>query len=144
MRMRQDLNRVEFWESREPVVNRAQVFNQSLLPAERRRHLRVRVPAQIEIRTAGSKVPMRMETADLSLGGCYVEMALTLEIGARLDIVLWLNQEKVCAQGVVVTSHPQFGNGIQFDSLSTAGSVKLAYYLDPREDTRLQASVLPI
>ena len=86
---------------------------------------------------------MRLETSDFSLGGCYVEMALTMDIGTKLDLVLWLNQEKVCVKGVVVTRHAQFGNGIQFERLSAENAVKVAYFLDPREDSS-QTPTLPI
>lgn len=103
---------------------------QNLLPPERRRYLRIEVAAQIEIRPDGTNVPMRLETSDLSLGGCYVEMNLTLEVGTRLDIVLWLDQQKVSTRAVVVTRHPQFGNGISFLSVSPENEARLRAFLD--------------
>lgn len=78
----------------------------------------------------GTNVPMRLETSDISLGGCYVEMALTMEVGARLDIVLWLDQQKLTTKGVVVTQHSQFGNGIRFVDISSENEAMLGHFLD--------------
>lgn len=108
-------------------------LEQSALLAERRRHPRVQIPVQIEIRPAGMDVPMRLETTDLSLGGCYVEMALTLDVGAKLDIVLWLDGQKVSTRGVVVTRHPQFGNGIEFVGMFSDSERRLRYFLECHE-----------
>ena len=72
---------------------------------------------------------MRLQTSDLSLGGCYLEMAMTLDIGARLDIVLWLDEHKVNTRGIVVTRHPQFGNGISFLTISPQSEEKLRLFL---------------
>ena len=102
----------------------------SIQQAERRRHPRTQIAVPIEIRPQGLDFPMRLETSDLSLGGCYVEMALTLDIGTRLDIVLWLSGRKLCARGVVVTRHPQFGNGIEFVGLFSESEVRLRAFLD--------------
>jgi c-di-GMP-binding flagellar brake protein YcgR len=106
----------------------------SILPGERRRNMRIKAAVQIELRKVGSDVPMRIETADISLGGCYVEMGMTLEVGTKLDIILWLDQKKLCTRGVVVTQHPQFGNGIQFDQMSTADEALLLNFVDSCQD----------
>jgi c-di-GMP-binding flagellar brake protein YcgR len=83
---------------------------------ERRQSPRVKVAAQAELRLEGS-APIRVETADLSAGGCYVEMMFTLPVGKELEIVLWIGQARVSARATVVTSHPQFGNGFQFTEI---------------------------
>ncbi len=93
-------------------------YDRGALPPERRRYIRVPTAVQIEVRCVGTNIPMRLETSDISLGGCYVEMTLTMEVGTKLDIVLWLDQQKLTTKGVVVTQHPQFGNGIQFGDIS--------------------------
>jgi c-di-GMP-binding flagellar brake protein YcgR len=72
--------------------------DQGVFLAERRRHLRLQVPLQVEIRPAWIDVPMRLETADVSLGGCYVEMALTLDVGTKLEMVIWLGEHKMCTR----------------------------------------------
>jgi c-di-GMP-binding flagellar brake protein YcgR len=97
---------------------------------ERRRFPRVAVALQVEVRLKGTDMPLRSQTTDISMGGCYVEMPLTLEIGSNVDMRFWLGDQKVNAKGVVVTCHPQFGNGIEFTSMSLEGQSRLRHYLD--------------
>jgi c-di-GMP-binding flagellar brake protein YcgR len=102
----------------------------NILAAERRQYSRIQMAIQIELRPDGTNVPIRLQTSDFSLGGCYVEMALTLEVGTRLDIVLWLGQQKITMRGIVVTRHPQFGNGISFLSVSPENEERLRSLLE--------------
>jgi c-di-GMP-binding flagellar brake protein YcgR len=110
----------------------------NILPGERRSTMRIKAAVQIELRTIGSDVPMRIETADISVGGCYVEMGMTLEIGTRLDIVLWLQQNKLCAKGTVVTQHIQFGNGIRFDQMAPEDEAALLSFIDACQEGKKQ------
>ncbi|MGB8060703.1 MAG: PilZ domain-containing protein [Candidatus Sulfotelmatobacter sp.] len=104
--------------------------NTMVFAEERRRFPRVAVALQVEIRREDADVPLRSQTTDISLGGCYVEMPLTLVIASKVDMVFWLGDQKVSAKGVVVTCHPQFGNGIEFTSMSLEGQSRLRHYLD--------------
>jgi hypothetical protein len=110
-----------------------QLVKDLLLPAathERHHSVRIPIAVAIELRVDGTDVPMRIETSDLSVGGCYVEMNLTLAVGTRLDVVLWLDGQKTVAKGNVVTCHPQFGNGIAFTGLAPEASRRLQCFLD--------------
>ena len=109
--------------------------HQNVLPPERRRYLRIQVAVQIEIRPDGTNVPMRLETSDLSSGGCYVETTFTLDVGTKLDIVLWLDQQKLSTRAVVVTCHPQFGNGISF-LMFPENEARLRAFLDSHDGSR--------
>jgi hypothetical protein len=84
---------------------------------EHRKHPRRRVAVSVEIRSEGSSAPLRVKTADLSISGLYVEMMFTLELGTKLQIVLWLDDVKVSAGGIVVTRDLQVGNGIEFTDM---------------------------
>jgi hypothetical protein len=108
-----------------------------LRPAERREHERFKAHVPLEFSQEGGVVN-RAETADLSLGGCYVEMMFTLEVGTRLQITMWVNGEKLRCQGVVVTRHVQFGNGIQFHDMKLYDRSRLRLYLES-----LQAEDVP-
>jgi c-di-GMP-binding flagellar brake protein YcgR len=105
---------------------------------ERRKYLRTRTAVQIEFKTESAAVASRAETADLSLGGCYVEMSFTLQVGSKLDLILWVEDERLATRGIVVTHHPQFGNGIEFLEMSAPDQEKLAHFLKscevPAED----------
>jgi hypothetical protein len=108
--------------------------NPSALKQDRRRSTRVSVSVQAELREEGSTVPTRVETADLSVGGMYIQMAVTLAIGSRLDIVLWLGEQKHKVKGSVVTAHPQFGNGIEFTNVPSETGAALAAFIDAAHD----------
>jgi hypothetical protein len=97
---------------------------------ERRRFQRLKKAVQAELRTQDSETPIRTETADISAGGCYIEMAVTLEVGTALKIVLWLGHKKLSLDGSVVTRHPQFGNGIEFGRMPEEARTLLLCFLE--------------
>jgi hypothetical protein len=97
---------------------------------ELRRNPRYTVHVQIEIRPEGSDIPVRLETTDLSRGGCYVEVMIPFPLSMRLDATLWLDGKAVIVSGVVVTRHPQYGNGIMFVKFREPGEQILTQYLE--------------
>jgi c-di-GMP-binding flagellar brake protein YcgR len=96
---------------------------------ERRRYPRAKAAIPIEFKPEGATVASRAETADLSLAGCYVEMSFTLPVGTKLDLILWIEDQRLATRGVVVTHHPQFGNGIEFVEMSQEDQAKVAHFL---------------
>jgi hypothetical protein len=56
--------------------------------------------------------------ADLSLTGCYVEMAIPLEPEAKLKVGIWLGQTKAWAQAQVAHQTPSVGIGLRFTEIS--------------------------
>src|SRR5690242_3505318 len=105
----------------------------SAFSSERRLSQRLTVAAQIELRIKGSSVPIRSKTTDLSVGGWYIEMAVTLEPGTPLDVVLWLEHERLVLQGRIVTKHPRFGDGIEFICVSPEAETCLQRFLEKAE-----------
>ena len=106
-------------------------FSSSTIPVpDRRQYPRYSVQVQAEIRQDGSDVPMRMETTDLSRGGFYIQLMIPFPVGLRLRATLWLDGCPVVLQGLVVTRHPQFGNGIMFVDFEGDGEKVLQRYLD--------------
>jgi len=95
---------------------------------ERRRYPRIKTKLPVELRCAG-KAQMRTATDEISLCGCYIETMFTIEIGTKVELVLFLNQEKVIAEGVVVTKTPQVGNGIDFVEMDADSRLKLREYI---------------
>jgi hypothetical protein len=100
---------------------------------ERRRSARAKIGIPIEFKPEGASVASRAETADLSLVGCYLEMSFTLPVGTKLDLVLWIEGKQLATKGIVVTHHPQFGNGIEYVNMSQEDRDKLAHFLKSRE-----------
>jgi len=105
---------------------------------ERRTHQRIKAAIPAEIRADGSDATLRVETADISLGGCYVPMIFTLEVGRMLDIVLSVRQHKLPMRGVVVSRHPQLGNGIMFLEIEREDRIRLQNYLRTLIDAKVE------
>jgi len=84
---------------------------------EKRNHPRLKVRVPVELRQEASETPIRGETADLSLGGFYIEMMFTLDIGTQVDITIQVGDSTLLATGEVVTCDRTVGNGIRFTSM---------------------------
>lgn len=104
---------------------------------ERRLFQRSSVAVQIEVRAKNDSIPIRLKTTDISVGGCYVEMAVTLEPGTSVDVILWLEHTKLALEGRVVTRHPQFGNGIEFVGVAPEAEALLQSFLEKSENSRV-------
>jgi AmiR/NasT family two-component response regulator len=74
----------------------------------------------VEVYLTGNSVPNRCCLTDLSAGGCYLEVPLPFAQGASVDIVVRTYEMKLNLRGRVLTSHPGYGMGIEFD-LHTEG-----------------------
>ncbi len=97
---------------------------------DRRLHARYTLQVQVELREEGTDVPLRLETTDLSLGGCYVQLLMPLSVGIGVRVTLWLDSCSIVIHGRVVTRHPQFGNGIMFVEFEGQAEQVLKRYLD--------------
>ncbi len=107
-----------------------QPVESSVTSPDRRGHPRFSVNVQLELHREGDEIPIRTETADLSRGGCYVQLSLTLALGIYVRGRLWIDDAAVEFRGRVVTSHPQFGNGIMFLQFEGTGEQVLGSFLD--------------
>jgi c-di-GMP-binding flagellar brake protein YcgR len=96
---------------------------------ERRRHLRTRVGVEVRLELNKQATPIKAQTSDISLGGCYVEMMFTLEVGTKVGLTLFVSDGKVNIDGVVATRDLQVGNGIQFTGMSPADNARLRHFL---------------
>ena len=65
-----------------------------------------------------------------------LEMMFTLEVGTKLQIVLWINDVKVSTRGVVVTRDLQVGNGIEFIDITTEDRLSLKQFLTAASDAQ--------
>jgi len=108
---------------RQPAVS-------TLTEPDRRRHARYTVQVEIEILQDGTDVPLRLKTTDLSRGGCYVQLMTPFPVGLRLHATLWLDGYPISIRGLVVTRHPQFGNGIMFVDIEGQGDALLKRHLE--------------
>ncbi len=99
---------------------------------EQREHQRVKVRVPIELRVGDSESPVRGATADLSLGGCYVETLFPLAIGTALELQLQVDGT-LLVLAEVVTCDPQVGNGIQFNKMLPEDIEELGAFLEAQK-----------
>jgi hypothetical protein len=84
----------------------------------RRQHPRYRCEIAAELRMKGEQIPMWVTSVNLSEGGCAVETVVAVPHMTNVKITMWLDEVKVWAQGVVISSLYGFGTGIRFTSIS--------------------------
>jgi len=86
---------------------------------DRREYGRIKLSVPVEIQAdAGAAVGaggrrIRGDTADLSLGGCYIETIFPFPVGTNMDLQLSIDTTVLIA-ATVDTCDPQVGNGIRF------------------------------
>jgi len=97
---------------------------------DRRASPRVKCASSVEVYPAGETAPIRTRTADLSLGGCFLEMPNPLPRGAQIRIALWVKDFKVWANAEVVTSTPGFGIGVKFTEITEQDRNQLKQFLE--------------
>jgi hypothetical protein len=97
---------------------------------DRRADPRLKCACSAEVYPAGQPTPIRTRTADLSLGGCFLEMPNPLPKGDRVKIALWVKDFKLWASAEVVTSTPGFGIGLKFTEITVQDRNQLREFLD--------------
>lgn len=97
--------------------------------SERRKSHRIRCFGTAQIRQPGVAFPIWAKLADLSSGGCYVEMVFTMPRATALNVLLTIGSRNFCAKGTVVTSHPGVGIGIKFTEITQDNQKLLAEIL---------------
>ncbi len=100
---------------------------------EKRNHPRLKVRVPVELRPEETETPIRGETADLSLGGFYIEMMFTLDIGTQVDITLQVGDSTLLAAGEVAACDRTVGNGVRFTSMLPEDREELERFLQAVE-----------
>ncbi len=96
---------------------------------ERRKSPRIRVVLSVELQPEGG-APIWANSADISEGGCFIEMAIPLKEGQKSKVGLWLDGVKMWMHGEVVSSTPGFGIGIKFLDISDNDKIALKAFLE--------------
>ncbi|MFZ0285409.1 MAG: PilZ domain-containing protein, partial [Terriglobales bacterium] len=71
---------------------------------------------------------------DIGGRGCYVESLLPLQLGTKVNIKFWMDEEKVQTSGVIRASDPGVGMGIEFTALDNTVQERLQAHLDKLDD----------
>jgi PilZ domain len=97
---------------------------------ERRKAERYKLSVGIQLSDDHQQVSMRSSTADVGIGGCYIETIFPPAVGVSLQVLLWLGSTKLLAKGVVRASYPGVGMGIEFLDLSWEETERLYKFLE--------------
>jgi hypothetical protein len=90
-----------------------------------------------------TSVPIRITATDVSGSGCYAETLSPFPIGTALGVELWIGPEKVMTRGLVRTSDPRMGMGIEFVGLKTENQQQLQAYLHAKDPFGCSLGNLP-
>jgi hypothetical protein len=82
-------------------------------PGNRRGQSRHACRLGADVYRLGVPVPTRCSLTDISSGGCYVEMSTPFPPGTTVEIIVRTHDMKLRTQGVVQSTHPSFGMGVQ-------------------------------
>ncbi len=109
--------------------------------SSKRKYPRVHVVVQAEMRSSAKNFPYRGQTVTIGEGGCYVEIVETLEPSTSVEVVLWLNGEKVMAKAEVASTDRHIGNGIRFVHMEREDAEKLKAFLNAAQQKAPAVSV---
>jgi hypothetical protein len=85
---------------------------------EKRRRPRYKCEGSVVFRTQGIDMRTWATFTDISLGGCYVELAATLPVRTPVNMALDVKGVQVEVKGIVRTSYPLVGMGIEFTEIA--------------------------
>jgi len=96
----------------------------------RRRFFRHKVLFPIEITFDDARrTHQQTHATDIGGRGCYVETLMPLPIGTNVNLVFWIDSEKVRTTGTVRTSDPNVGMGVEFTTLDNQVQERLQQFL---------------
>jgi PilZ domain len=115
------------WDFPLPTTDAVDVFQPGSV--ERRRAVRFRCQNSVEVHL--DQGPSFWGTvADLSVGGCYVEMPLPLQPGTTLKVGIWFGESKAWAQAQVAHRTPGLGVGLRFTEISDQDLTQIRRFLE--------------
>jgi hypothetical protein len=117
----------------DPMKNNAEggsyILEELVVWPFKRKYERVNLTVQAEMRSPSKNYPYRGRTVTVGQGGCYIEVLETLEPSTTVEVVLWLNGEKVLATAEVASIDRHIGNGVKFVHMKREDAEKLKAFL---------------
>ena len=88
--------------------------------SNRRSNERYHCNGGVDLRSRNSAIAVYTKLADISRGGCYLELLTPFATGEELDLEVNLPdfKLKLCAMAVVRTSHHMVGMGVEFTEIA--------------------------
>jgi hypothetical protein len=102
----------------------------TIADANRRRWARHKISLPLEIRDERINAPLRINATDVSGNGCYIETMQPLPVGTVLRVDFWLDRDHINITGVIRTSDPGVGNGVEFTGMPASTKDRMQAYLD--------------
>jgi hypothetical protein len=96
--------------------------------AEQRKHPRFKCHNSVELHTQDG-ASFWATISDLSVGGCYVEMAIPLPPRTKLKMGIWIGETKSWADCEVAYSTPGCGTGLIFNRISEPDLERIREFL---------------
>jgi hypothetical protein len=93
---------------------------------ERRQSRRVPYPCEVRCTLADGMEIANTRLSDVSAGGAFVESVNEIPIGTPVGLQFPVGERTVTVEGHVVQQMPQFGFGVQFDTVPSEAGVALA------------------
>jgi hypothetical protein len=108
--------------------------------SDRRRHPRMKCFVAVEIRVDEVPTPIWGNLSNTSVGGCLVETATPIPPGSKVEIGLWLPNDKIWVKGFAISgtitrSGPANGVRIRFDGMVPAERDALRQFLKFVQET---------
>jgi hypothetical protein len=92
---------------------------------ERRRYARFNCAGAAQVWPDGKEHAITGRVNEISMGGCYVEIMSPLRTGARARLQLEVSRRTIRLHGIVRTSQPTYGMGIEFTRIAPIEAEKL-------------------
>ncbi len=105
----------------------------------RRKDARYIASGGAKITEIGATAPQWATLHDLSLGGCYVETTAPLLPGARVEMVLHIDDIQIATKGMVTVQHKLVGMGVKFTELSPLNRTRLEQVMTTLTETSAEA-----
>ncbi len=103
---------------------------------ERRTNPRRRCSLSVELHPATQESRIWGRVADISLGGCFVEMSSPLKEGTKLRLALWIQEKKIWILGKVAGVRLGSGVGVEFLEMKDEDREQIKRYVDTLPGTR--------
>jgi hypothetical protein len=113
-----------------PGLAAAAALKAETRPGKKRANPRYPVSGSAEVAPEGSTMPVWCVLSDISVSGCYAETTSPLPVNTRVHVVLKMGGTDIQARGLVRTSHPGVGMGVNFTNLTSDDKERLAALLE--------------
>jgi len=118
------------WDFPLPVPTETDEMVRARALNEKRQHPRRKCSLSVELHPATQESRIWGRVADISIGGCFVEMSSALKEGTQVRLALWIQDKKLWALGKIATSRIGSGVGVQFLEMKDDDREHLRKYFD--------------